>query len=96
MDVLHPQILGAIKAAIDKSYRSGFNDGIQFVVDSLRDAADASQVDVYAAIQRELANMFESAKLKLPEEDVQEALYHQIKEGDVPNEQQSDGEESNS
>lgn len=96
MDELHPQIEEAMKAVINKVYRSGFNDGIQFVVDSLRDAADASQVDIYAAIQRELANMFESAKLKLPEEDVQETPYHQIKKGDIPDEQQSDGEESNS
>ena len=88
MGVLHPQIEEAMRAAINKAYRSGFNDGIQFVVDSLRDAAAASTVDVYAAIQRELANMFEAAKLKHIEE-TQDPVNNQIDEGDAVNEQQS-------
>lgn len=88
MDMMDEQLQGAVRDVVNKAYRAGFNDGIQFVVDSLRDAAAASQVDVYSAIQRELANMFEAAKLD-PIGEAQDPVYNQIDEGEVANEQQS-------
>ena len=88
MNATEGQLQDAVRVVVNKAYRAGFNDGIQFVVDSLRDAAAASTVDVYAAIQRELANMFEAAKLK-PIEEEQDPIYNQIDEGDAANEQQS-------